>query len=531
MKFTETLQAYTDACVPALWVTTFEEERIVNEIHTELKKLSPSDAQPTIYEWDCVLGLTLRSADPNNPHVIKDTSDPTKLFSQLHGIIKVKEDCVFILKDFHSQFGKEIKKAEYVCLMKKLLPALKNNRGTVIFVSCVAKIPQELCKDITLLDYKLPDDEEIRERLNYVLESTNEGRKNKLKIPADIADRAVAAARGLTATEIESAFSLSAVRSKGFNDAFVDYVFQEKIQQIKKSGGLTHIPTDIGFNDVGGLTEMKKWAKVRRHGFSQKAVAAGLAMPRGVGLSGFAGTGKTLSAKALAKEFGFPLFSLDLGSLFNKFVGETEANFNMVMKTIEALGPCVILIDEIEKYLSTPATSGSGDNGVSSRSFGSLLTWLNDRTCPAFIVFTTNNHTILPDALIRKGRFDDLFWIDLPNKVEREDIINIVIRKHKLDAKNFDIPALVKKTYNFTGVEIENLFIDAAYAAFDENKPAGDKHINKELENFKSQAMLKPENVEFLRNSVQGQLRLASIRIEEAEDLASKTKKQTLQPA
>lgn len=517
MNFATTVQAYMNACYPALWVTTNEEERVVAECHSELKKLSTGDTVLTVYEWDCITGLYLKTLDNDVPHVVKDTTEPAKLFVAIQGIIKNKEDTIFILKDFHLQFNKELKKADYVCLLKTLFPVLKNQRGMLLFLSNMTKIPTEIAKDIQVIDYKLPGEAEIKTKLDYILSSVNDARKVKLKIPEDIASQAISAAQGLTLSEIESVFSFGIVKSKAFNTEFVDSVFQEKIQQVKKIAGLQYLPTEISFDNVGGLTELKRWVKMRKNGFSALAREYKLPTPRGVGLSGFAGTGKTLSAKAIAREFGFPLFQLNLGSLFNKYVGETEANFNQVIKIIESIGRCVILVDEIEKYLSESAVSGRSDSGTSSRSFGTFLSWLSDRTNPAFIVFTTNDHTILPDALIRKGRFDDLFWVDLPNAIEREDILNVVINKYGRKIKDFNLPELVDKTFNFTGAEIDNLFADAMYNAFGQNTEISMKHIDMELVNFRPQAVLKPDKVAFLRESVKGQLRLATLKIEEAE--------------
>ncbi len=521
MSFISTLQAYRNACYPAVWITTYEEDRAVLDCHNELKKLDP-DNTPTIYEWDCVTGLSLKMPNETDAKVVKDTVDVTKLLGSIREIIKVKEDTIFILKDFHLHLNKELKKAEYVCLLKKLFPVLKDRRGIILFLSGVAKIPVEIVKDIQMLDYRLPAEKEIAEKLEYVAESINDGRKVKLQIPETVVSQATAAAKGLTSTEIENTFAFAIVKSKKFDESFVSAVFQEKILQIKKAAGLTYLPSEISFDNVGGLTELKKWIQVRKNGFSNAAKNYGLPFPRGVGLSGFAGTGKTLSAKAIAKEFGFPLFQLNIGSLFGKYVGDTEGNTEQVIKVIESIGSCVILIDEVEKYLSTDATSGRGDTGTSSRSFGTILSWLSDRTNPALIVYTTNNHTILPDALIRKGRFDELFWVDLPNAVERAEILKVVITKYKREVANFDLKSLVQKTANFTGAEIDNLFSEAMFNSFSQGKEINEAHIDAVLETFIPQALLYPDKVEFLRNSVKGQLRLATLKIEEAEQLLTK---------
>lgn len=512
MSFIKKLQNYINAAYPALWIQTFEEVRIVKEL-TEGLTRKPSAADPGchVYEWDCLNGLVLKSEGKTK--TFKDSHDPLVLFRTIEDLAKTEPtENLFILKDAHSTFAAPLKGTSYVRAFKNIITTLKSKRNVVTFVSPVIKIPIELQKDIQMVDYLLPDEATITTKLNNIVETVNHEKKAKdrLTIEQDIKEASIEAAKGMTETEVESAFALAIVENKSFNTAFVKSVFTEKTQQVKKGGLLTHIESNLNFDNVGGLDGVKKWIKARKHGFSQRARDYKLPFPKGVGLAGIPGCGKTLISKGIANEFSVPLFQLDLGGLFSKYVGETENNFIQMTKTVDAVGRCVILIDEIEKYLNNGATSGSGDSGTSSRSFGTLLSWLNDRTNPAFIVYTTNNHLILPDALIRKGRFDDLFWVDLPSEEERSDILKVVIKKYGRLVKDFKIPELVAASDEFSGAEIDNAFKDAMFAAFSDDKEIDNGHVVREFAAVVPQAKINEESITKMRNAVEGRLRLAS---------------------
>lgn len=282
------------------------------------------------------------------------------------------------------------------------------------------------------MDYDLPDSAAINERLMFIKDSINkelaEVEKPLIEISDTVVEGAVEAAKGMTHLEVENAFALAYISAKKFDSNFVEAVFQEKIAQLKKNGLLTYMEPNISFDNVGGMQGLKNWLNTRKKAYTKEARDYNLPMPKGMLLASVPGTGKSLICKAIAKEFDCPLFALDIGSIFDSLVGNSEKNMREMIKTVESIGKCVILIDEIEKALSNSAVSGSGDSGVSSRIFGTFLSWLNDRKNPAFIVATTNNHTLLPSALIRKGRFDQLFWVDLPTADERREIFNVLLK-------------------------------------------------------------------------------------------------------
>jgi SpoVK/Ycf46/Vps4 family AAA+-type ATPase len=410
------------------------------------------------------------------------------------------------LKDFHLHFDKILN----IRLLRNAWNRLKRLGNMIVFVGHKFAVPGELQKEIQLLDYSLPDVASLRERLNFIRDSVNKSReqagKDLLEMDEYIAEAAVEAARGMTGLEAENAFASAWTSVKKYDSKFVEAVFQEKIAQLKKNGLLTYMEPNISFDNVGGMDGLKKWLTARKKAYSKEARNFNLPMPKGMLLASVPGTGKSLICKAIAKEFDCPLFALDIGSIFGSLVGSSEANMREVIKTIESIGKCVILIDEIEKSLSNSAVSGQGDSGVSSRIFGTFLSWLNDRTNPAFIVATTNNHTLLPSALIRKGRFDQLFWVDLPSAQERKEIFEVVIKKYNRDPKNFSIKSLVNGSEDFTGAEIEEVFKDALYKAFDANEEVSDSHVLEVLSEFIPFASSHEEDLKVMRKQAQGKL-------------------------
>ena len=517
MKFLDKLKNYIYASYPALWVTTHEEARICAEVFNTFvlkhnKAQLKTDSPFRIFEWDSVLGLFER-LEGDKTKQYQQTDDPAKLFDTIKAeAVKGNSTNIFILKDFHLQFDKPLKRIEYIRGFKNLLQFLKAHANMVLFTSPIVKIPIELTKDIQLIDYSLPDAEAIAEQLEFIHESANADKKGKekLDLPEDIKEQAVEAAKGMTDAEVESAYSLAIVENKGFNRGFIKTVFGEKIHHIKKSGMLTYLETDVNFEKVGGLDVVKDWVNMRRDSYTKRARDFKLPFPKGVGLAGVPGTGKTLISKAIANELGFPLFQLDIGSLFSKYVGDTESNTRELIKTIESIGHCVIQIDEVEKYMNTGATSGSGDSGTSSRSFGTILTWLGERNSPAFLICTSNNHLILPPAFTRKGRFDEWFWVDLPGHEEKEQIFGVVIKKYERDPGKFDVAKLAKAANQFSGAEIDSVVTDAMFRAFSENKDLNESHILIETQRITPHARMHEKEIDNMRAAADGKLRLAT---------------------
>ena len=499
MNFINKIANYHKASYPGLFVLTHEESRLTQEVAS----MVTTHPRVSVHVWDAQRGLQHHAGVNDTPHPAS-TATSTDLLEYLSRYRH--ENNIFILKDFHLHFDKVIN----IRLLRNAWNWLKSLNNMVVFVGHKFNVPGELIKEIQLLDYSLPDSEAVRERLDYIVGSVNGGRvaaeKPELPLTESVAEAAVEAAKGMTHCEVENAFSLGIITAKEFNQEFVNAVFQEKIAQLKKGGLLTYMEPNVSFDNVGGMQGLKKWLTARKDGYSKEAREYNLPMPKGMLLASVPGTGKSLICKAIAKEFDCPLFALDIGSMFDSLVGNSEKNMREMIKTVESIGKCVILIDEIEKSLSNSAVSGGGDSGVSSRIFGTFLTWLNDRKNPAFIVATTNNHTALPPALIRKGRFDQLFWVDLPTAEERREIFNVVIKKYGRDPKDFSLKTLVNGAENFTGAEIEEVFKDALYKAFDNKEEVADNHVLEVLAEFIPFAVSHEEDLKMMRRQAQGKL-------------------------
>jgi SpoVK/Ycf46/Vps4 family AAA+-type ATPase len=339
--------------------------------------------------------------------------------------------------------------------LRDLCRDLKLTQKNVILLSPTLNIPLELSKEIAVLDMPLPDRKEI------------EGIYQK--IPSDVMtasseelDACIEAALGLTEEEVENVFAKSVV-SKGKVD--VDTILSEKRQLVQKSGILDFIPVQESFDNIGGLENLKDWLVRRRGGFSQEARDINLPCPRGILLTGIPGCGKSLTAVCTGAAWKLPVLRLDLGKVFSGLVGSSEENMRLAIKTAESVAPSILWIDEIEKGLSG-SSSGNSDGGTSSRVFGTFLTWMQEKKKPVFVLATANDISGLPPEMLRKGRFDEIFFVDLPSEQERLSIVDIHLNKRGWTVENYSPEKLLKVSEGFTGAEIEQAVIDARFEAF-----------------------------------------------------------------
>jgi SpoVK/Ycf46/Vps4 family AAA+-type ATPase len=315
------------------------------------------------------------------------------------------------------------------------------------------------------------------------------------------------AACGLPSIEAENAFALSVVEGGKFCSTIVA---REKASEVKKGGLLEICPLVASLDNIGGLDVLKGWLLQRRGAFGTEAKAYGLPSPKGLLIVGIPGTGKSLTAKATATVFNRPLLKLDAGRLFAGLVGQSENNLRTVIGTVEAIAPCVLWVDEMEKGFSGTKGSGASDGGTASRVFGTFLSWLQDRTAPVFVVATANDVTQLPPELLRKGRFDELFFVELPNQQEREAIWHIQIAKFGRQPEKFDVIQLARATDGLTGSEIEQLFIDALHEAFSRRTEPTDLSIAMLLNDLVPLSKLMSEQIDALRRWAKGRARPAT---------------------
>ena len=455
---------------PFIYISTYEEDRATKFIKSIVSNQAQIKYPREILVWTQSLGLK------NGDNAIANTTTPNKL---IEFIEKYDKDAVFILYDFHVFFGNKQRPADPIVVraLRDLIPTLKtgNVRKSVIFISPELVIPESMQKDIVIYDFPLPKLEEIKDRLNKMI-SVNK-RIDVDTLSEEDKDKLCKAALGLTMQEAENAFALAMVQDGILNKNDIKVILEEKMQVIRKTGMLEYVQSEYGIEDIGGLDNLKKWLLKRNNSWSERAKKYCLPSPKGVLVTGIPGCGKSLTAKAMSTIWQLPLLRLDIGKIFSGIVGSSEENMRKAIATVEAVAPAILWVDEIEKGLN--GVGSSNDSGVSSRIFGTFLTWMQEKTAPVFVIATANNINNLPPELLRKGRFDEIFFVDLPTFAERKEIFKVHLKKRLKDAdvcKNVkpDDEGLVDKlaslTEGFIGSEIEQVVIAALCDAFFENR-------------------------------------------------------------
>ncbi|HEY9308802.1 MAG TPA: AAA family ATPase [Microbacterium sp.] len=466
MTFADTLTEAFKARLPLLYIETGEEVRAIGAI---------SDAAETqrhpraLWTWTAALGLV----GPDGASVA-NTVNPARALQHVAG---VDAPSVFVFCDLHAYFGGEHRAGDPALVRTVRETALEFRHGdvsrTLVITAPVRVIPPELDEVTHLLDFPLPTAAEIRELLETMIDNNASG-EGRIRVDADDAAREqlVHAALGLSMAEAENAFARAMVNDGRLSALDVPIVLDEKRQVVRKSGVLEFVKADIDLDDVGGLNNLKRWLSRRDGSWLGDARAYGLPAPKGVLITGVPGCGKSLTAKATAASWGLPLLRLDIGRIFSGLVGSSEQNLRTAIATAEAVAPCVLWVDEIEKGFSN--TTGQGDSGTTARVFGTFLTWMQEKRHPVFVVATANNIDALPPEFLRKGRFDEIFFVDLPTSHEREAIWRLQLRARATDANGLEavaadadaVAALVAASENHSGAEIEQSVVSALYEGF-----------------------------------------------------------------
>ena len=447
------LSQYIDAGFPILYINSFENDKIDDMIRE-------IGDRREIVEWNGARGMV--DFNTKNPLL----SGNATLSSMLNLYMEKEElkRILIVLKDIHSQ----LENPEIVAKLKIIANLINQGAdAAVIIVSTVVVIPSELEKYITILEMDYLSTEEIRE---LILEFTKE---NGFPLRKDtLLDEFAIAFKGLSEFEICNLLALAYANDGELTREDLGLIFEQKQQTIKKAGILEMIPLKESLEEIGGLEKLNSWLKKKAKVFQNISAAQkfGVDMPKGVLVAGVPGCGKSLSAKAIAHLFEVPLLRLDMGRLMGKYVGESEANMRKAISLAEAISPCVLWIDELEKAFAGLGSAGGGAE-VTTRLFGYFLTWLQEKTSPVFVVATANDITKLPSELMRKGRFDEIFYIGLPKPEERRKIFEIHIKKRRpRDFDKINITSLVNKTEGFSGADIESVVKDAVESAFAEER-------------------------------------------------------------
>ncbi|QJC50287.1 AAA family ATPase [Paenibacillus albicereus] len=471
-EFNSLLSHLLRARFPFLYVSTWEEDRACSVIRSVATQPELIKTVRKVFHWSVTNGLA-----EEGQRGTEETKSPLKC---LEFIETYEQPAVFILKDFHIYFGANHKApdAPIIRKMRDIIPSLKKspNPKNVIFVSPILQIPLELQKEMTILDFDLPTFHEIKQVLSEMIEANRGSGRIQIDLIPEHEERLAKAALGLTLHEAENAFARAMVQDGKLDKNDVEVVLEEKRQTIKKSEILEFIQTDLKIEDVGGLENLKRWLQKRNKSWLDSAADYGLPAPKGVLITGVPGCGKSLIAKAVSAMWHLPLLRLDLGKIFSGLVGSSEENMRKAIQTAEAISPSILWIDEIEKGFS--GLSGGGDGGTSSRIFGTFLTWMQEKTKPVFVIATANNIHSLPAELLRKGRFDEIFFVDLPTRKERMDIFKLHIGKRLRNARAAGsfacsetiLVQLAEQTEGYVGAEIEQIVISALFEAFSEDR-------------------------------------------------------------
>ncbi len=443
MEFTQELELHLRARCTLLVVVTIEEERALAAIDEVCRR-----SRRPCYLWTVAEGFrAVTPADAAAP-VAKD---PIAALEQSE---QHDSDALFVLADFHEPWTNAVVRRK----LRSVAQRLRFTRKALVVITPQAKLPDELRDDAVLLELPPPGPSELEAVLDRLAGSP--------AVPSRLTplgrEKLVQAALGLTAAQAQRVFAKAVVRDGGLDDRAIGLVTEEKKQIIRESQALEFFAVTETVDDVGGLAQLKEWLRLRERAFTQEARDYGLPAPKGLALIGIPGTGKSLTAKMIGGLWRLPLLRLDVGALFGSLVGQSEEQARRALRLAETVAPCLLWIDEVEKALA----SGGLDGGTSQRVFGAILTWMQEKTAPVFVVATANEVAALPPELLRRGRFDEIFFLDLPTAEERRDIFRVHLSKRRRLVADFDLDQLASASEGYVGAEIEQAVIDALVLGF-----------------------------------------------------------------
>ena len=490
MKFNSELALFLKARYPIIYINTTEEDRIEYVIRKNVK----TNLNRSIYSWDFVDGYT---NNPNNEGFAK--RNPLQAL-ELVERLNAETPALFLLKDFN-RFLTDLSISRK---LRNISRILKLQPKTIIIIGTDLTIPKELQDLITVVQFELPLEEEINNEIKRLVNSLN------ITIEPELLENLTRACQGLSLERIRRVLTKIIATYKTLDTNSISVLLNEKKQIISQTEILEYCSVDEKIANLGGLDNLKDWLKKRKTAFSIQASNYGLPTPRGLLLIGIQGTGKSLTAKAIANDWQLPLLKLDVGKLFGGIVGESESRLRQMITVAETISPCILWIDEIDKAFTN--TESKGDSGTSNRVLATFISWLSEKQKPVFVISTANNIDLLPLEILRKGRFDEIFFLDLPKKEEREEIFKIHLQEFRPNSwKSFDYSKLAGLSESFSGAEIRQSIIEGMYHAFYEKREFTTEDICQAIKesiplaNLESNQMLKLQDW-----ASSGQIRLAS---------------------
>jgi SpoVK/Ycf46/Vps4 family AAA+-type ATPase len=452
----EELNILIKAQYPLIYLVTPEEKRAEQAIAGIVQA---EKSYQKVFTWTLTQGLSEFGQQSKSTH--NPTVDPQQA---IKAAINEKDPAIFIFKDLHPAFV-AAGGADVIRLLRDAVNAFKGTSKNIILVSPIQSIPVELESDIVVLDFPLPTISELDELLSAHISAGSP------KLTPEVREKLLRASLGLSYDEAEKVYQKAKVTTGRLSELELDIILSEKKQLIRRNGILEFIEEDETIDSVGGLEELKRWLKQRNFAFTERAREYGLPEPKGMLILGVPGCGKSMIAKTTSRLWGLPLLRLDIGRVYDgSTVGRSEANLRSALRTAESIAPAILFIDEMDKAFAGSSGSADSDGGTSSRIFGSFLTWMQEKTSSVFVMATANRVERLPGEFLRKGRFDEIFFVDLPTKEEREEIFKVHLSKRRCDISRFDIEQLATVCDGFSGSEIEQAIVAAMYEAFAQDR-------------------------------------------------------------
>jgi AAA+ superfamily predicted ATPase len=491
---------------PILYVVTWEELRVCRHLEGVAQQRGKQ-----LYLWSVTTGLQKAGSTAAATRAGR-LADPVE---SLNTVIEHKEPAIYVFRDLHPFIAPGVQNVAVVRKLREVAQALSDSYKTLIVTAPVVLLAPDLEKDVTVLDYPLPGVQEFSELLTRICRDVSDSSGRKLTIDDKGREKLTQAALGLTLQEAENVFAKTVVSDRSLSGQDVSVVFSEKQQIIRKSGLLEYFQAEEDIQEVGGLENLKQWLARRSVAFSERARKFGLPAPKGVLMVGVQGCGKSLCAKAVSRLWGMPLLRFDVGRMFSSLVGSSEENIRRALAVAESIAPVVLWVDEIDKAFAGIEGSAGTDGGTTARVMSTFLTWMSEKRKPVFVLATANSIARLPPELLRKGRFDEIFFVDLPTAVERRRIFEIHLAKRRRDPKNFQLDGLVEGSEGFSGAEIEQAVISALYDAFYVGGELETDHVLKSLQETVPLSRTMSENISTLRGWATGRARFAS---ESADD-------------
>ncbi|MBI4655386.1 MAG: AAA family ATPase [Elusimicrobia bacterium] len=499
MNFEEEIKLLIKSKYPVVFVETIDEEHTVRQISSAANSLGI-----VFYRWSVTQGLQFEMNENSFYH----TSSPAMMLKTALDIVDSGARAVFILKDFH----KFLNDAVLLRFFKDIIAKIKDTAVTIVIIGGEYGVPEEIKPYVSRITGGYPDDREIIYEINKIAQ---EFKNSKVKFQMDLSPveltRLVKTLKGLSILQIRSVINRCVISDARLSGHDMPEIEKFKKEIFDKEGCLEYYGSEIPSN-IAGFENLKKWIAQRKNSvFSGTAALpprvpeamptaedSTLPPPKGVLLLGVQGCGKSLAAKVIAGELGIALYRLDLNRLYSKYIGETEENLRKALKTVEMLSPVCLWIDEIEKIFAS--SSGEIDGGVSQRVLGTFLTWMQERKDRNFLAATSNNINGLPAEFLRKGRFDEIFFADLPEVPEREEILRIHLAKRNLNPAEFDLKLLTGNSGGFSGAEIEQAIISALYSSSSANERISTRHVLEQINLTRPLSIIKSEDINFLRN-------------------------------